>query len=155
MPRVQRLATKAKLEVADLATESILMAPRRLHPRLHDDLIAAVRARGVVLNLAPEILDREALWALVSSGLGLTFASEGAARFHEVGGELGGLGRPRLGSAVWRPLSDLGIELCDVAMWRADAASSPLVRPLIDLVSELRTQSQRSRQTRKAAERGR
>jgi DNA-binding transcriptional LysR family regulator len=154
LPRDHSLATKPKLKVLDLATESILMAPRRLHPRLHDDIIAAVRAHGVVLNLAPEIPDREALWTLVASGLGLTFAGEKTADFLHDGGA-GGEGAHDLGSAVWRPLSDLGVELCDVAMWRADAARSPLLRPLLEIVREVRTQFQRLGPSRKARERAR
>ena len=115
------------------------MAPRALHPRMHDDIVAAVRARGVVLNLAPEVSDREALWTLVASGLGLTFAGERTARFLGVGGAIGDRGPLELGSRRYGSrLSDLGVELCDVAMWRADAPGSPLLRPLIDIVGELR-----------------
>jgi DNA-binding transcriptional LysR family regulator len=138
LPREHRLATRLKLRVKDLAKESILMEPRRLHPRLHDDIISAVRAHGLVLNLAPETVDREALWALVASGLGLTFAGESWARFLHRGGVIDGPSPVQLGSAVWRPLSDLGVELRDVAIWRADAARSPLLRPLIDIVREVR-----------------
>ena len=129
LPKGHRLAAKPKLRVADLARESIVMAPRRLYPRLHDDIIAAVRARGVVLDLAPAIADREALWTLVGSGLGITFAGERSARILDVGG-----------TAVWRPLIDLGVYLRDVAIWRADAARSPLLRPLIDIAGEVRDQ---------------
>jgi LysR family transcriptional regulator, benzoate and cis,cis-muconate-responsive activator of ben and cat genes len=135
------------LRVADLANESLLMAPRKLHPRLHDDIIAAVRARGVVLNLAPEIQDHEALWALVASGLGVTFAGERGSRFLDVGGAIGDLGLSKVGSAVWRPLTDLRIVLCDVAIWRADAARSPLLRPLLTIVAELRAQLERLQPT--------
>jgi LysR family transcriptional regulator, benzoate and cis,cis-muconate-responsive activator of ben and cat genes len=124
-------------------------------PRLHDDIIAAVRAHGVVLNLAPEILDREALWTLVASGLGLTFAGERGARFLDLGGAIGGAEPLQLGSAVWRPLRNLGVELRDVAMWRADAERSPLLRPLIDIVDELRTQFQSLGPSRKGRERAR
>jgi len=138
MPREHRLARKAKLTVRDLANESILMGPRRLRPRLYDDVIAAVRAHGVVLNLAPEVGDGEAVWALVSSGLGMTFAAETGARFLDAGAAMG---RPEAlppGSAVWRPLSDLGVEVCDIAAWRSDAVQSPLLRPLLDVVAEVR-----------------
>jgi hypothetical protein len=45
---------------------------------------------------------------------------------------------------VWKPLSNLGVELRDVAIWRADAARSPLLRPLIEIVGEVRTEHQRS-----------
>jgi DNA-binding transcriptional LysR family regulator len=144
LPKEHRLAKKAKLKVRDLADETILMGPRRLRPRLYDDIIAAVRARGVVLNLAPEVVDGEAVWALVSSGLGMTFAAENGARFLDAGAATAGLGTLQPESAVWRPLGDLGVEVCDIVAWRADAARSPLLRPLIEVVGELRMQLQSS-----------
>ena len=85
LPKEHRLAKKVTLKVEDCADEPILMAPRRLRPRLYDDIIAAVRARGVVLNLAPDVGDGEAVWTLVSSGLGMTFAAESGARFLDAG----------------------------------------------------------------------
>jgi DNA-binding transcriptional LysR family regulator len=139
LPGDHRLAARPKLRVADLADESILMEPRRQHPRLHDDIIAAVRARGVVLNLTPEISGREAVWTLVASGLGLTFAGERSGQFLDAGSAIG-QSPSRPGAAVWRPLTDLGVELRDVAIWRADAARSPLLRPLIDIVGEVCTE---------------
>lgn len=145
LPKEHRLAKKAKLKVEDLAHESILMGPRKLRPRLYDDIIAGVRAHGVVLNLAPEAVDGEAVWTLVSSGLGLTFAAESGARFLDAGGAIGGPGSLHVGSAVWRPLSNLGVELCDIAVWRADATRSPLLRPLIDVVGDVRTQLRSSK----------
>jgi DNA-binding transcriptional LysR family regulator len=117
------LATKSMIRVKDLANESMLMDPRKSNPRLYDDIIAAVRARGVTLNVTSEILDGEALLTLVASGFGLTFGSETAAPFLTVG------------TAIWRPVSDLGLEMLNIAMWRPDA-QPPLLRPLIDLVRE-------------------
>jgi LysR family transcriptional regulator, benzoate and cis,cis-muconate-responsive activator of ben and cat genes len=149
LPKEHRLAKKVTLKVEDLADEPILMAPRRLRPRLYDDIIAAVRARGVVLNLAPDVGDGEAVWTLLSSGLGMTFAAESGARFLDAGRSIGGPVALR-GAAVWRPLSNLGVELRDVAIWRADAARSPLLRPLIDIVGEVRTEHRSGRATSKA-----
>lgn len=146
LPSDHRLATKMKLKVDDLANEPVLMEPRRLHPRLHDDIIAAVRARGVVLNLAPQAVDREAIWTLVASGLGLTFAGESWARFLDAGEPV---------AAVWRPLSDLGVELRDIAIWRADAAQSALLRPLIEIVGEVRTELRNARSAGRPGQRAR
>lgn len=143
LPKKHRLAKKTKIKVRDLANESIMMGARRLRPRLYDDIIAAVRAHGVVLNLAPEVVDGEAVWALVSSGLGMTFAAETGARFLDAGASIDLPGSLHRGSAVWRPLSDLGVEVCDIAVWRADAVQSPLLRPLIDIVGEVRKQLRR------------
>ncbi len=138
LPRDHRLARKKQLEVSDLSDETMLMDPRKGHPRLHDDIIAAVRAHGVVLRMAPEIVDPEALWTLVSSGLGLSFAAEKPAGLFL-----------QLGSAVWRPLSDLGVELRDIVMWRLDAERSPLLRPLIEVVKEVRARLKRTGPARK------
>ncbi|WP_437934389.1 LysR family transcriptional regulator [Sorangium sp. So ce341] len=124
VPKQHPLATASTIKVKDLATEPMLMDPRKSNPRLYDDIIAAVRARGVTLNVASEILDGEALLTLVASGFGLTFGAEPAASFLDVG------------TAIWRPVSDLGLEMRNIAMWRPDA-QSPLLRPLVDLVREL------------------
>ncbi|WP_437950042.1 LysR family transcriptional regulator [Sorangium sp. So ce296] len=124
VPKQHPLATASTINVKDLATEPVLMDPRKSNPRLYDDIIAAVRARGVTLNVASEILDGEALLTLVASGFGLTFGAEPAARFLAVG------------TAIWRPVSDLGLEMLNIAMWRPDAPSL-LLKPLIDLVREL------------------
>jgi DNA-binding transcriptional LysR family regulator len=155
LPKEHRLARKAKLKVRDLANESILMGPRRLRPRLYDDIISAVRAHDIVLTLAPEVVDGEAVWALVSSGLGMTFAAENGARFLDAGAAVGRPGSLHPGSAVWRPLTDLGVEVCDIAVWRADAPRSPLLRPLIDIVGEVRRKLQRLGPSRKRGERAR
>jgi len=147
LPSEHRLARKASLRVADLAQEPMLMGPRRLRPRLYDDIIAAVRAHGVVLNLAPEVGDGEAIWTLVSSGLGLTFASENGARFLDAGRASSRPDAQRLGGAVWRPLVDLGVEVADIAVWRVDAAESPLLRPLLAIVEEQRERAPRAGKT--------
>jgi DNA-binding transcriptional LysR family regulator len=151
LPKQHRLAKKAKLKIRDLANEPLLMGPRRLRPRLYDDIIAAVRARGVMLNLAPEVGDGEAVWTLVSSGLGLTFAAESGARFLDAGEASARAGSLHLGATVWRPLSDLGVEVCDIAAWRADAARSPLLRPLLEIVAEVRAELRRLRRSGKPA----
>ena len=118
----------------------------------HED---GLDAHGVVLNMAPETFDREAIGTLVASGLGLTFAGERSARFLDGGCVLGRADPLQGGSTAWRPLSDLGVEIRDVAMWRPDAARSPLLRPLIDVVGEVRTQLQGSAPSRKGRERAR
>jgi DNA-binding transcriptional LysR family regulator len=110
------------------------MDPRKSNPRLHDDIIAAVRTRGVTLNVTSEVLDGEALLTLVASGFGSTFGSETADPFLAVG------------TAIWKPVSDLGLEIRDIVMWRPDA-QSPLLQPLINLVREVRAELQDDRGT--------
>jgi DNA-binding transcriptional LysR family regulator len=119
------LASRNELTAANLHDQPVLLQPRHLYPRLHDDLIAAIRSRGVVLKVKSEITDLEALLALVASGDGLTFLP------HRHVAIL------RLGSAVWKPLADVNVQVSDVVMWRAEDATSPLLRPLIDIVREV------------------
>jgi hypothetical protein len=102
----------------------------------------------VVLDLAPEVGDGEAVWTLVSSGLGLTFAAENGARFLDAGRASFRPAAPHLGAAVWRPLVDLGVEVADIAVWRRDAVASPLLRPLLAIVEEQRTRRARPRKRR-------
>jgi hypothetical protein len=44
-------------------------------------------------------------------------------------------------SAVWRPVTDLGVEISEVVMWRAEDTDSPLLRPLITIAGQLRTRT--------------
>ena len=117
-----RFAARTEITVADLRDEPVLMQPRRLYPRLHDDLIAAVRGHGVVLNVTAEIVDLEALLTLVASGDAVTFLPRSQRRVLEYS------------SAVWRPVTDLDVLISDVVAWRAEDTNSLLLRPLLDVV---------------------
>lgn len=113
MPKGHRLANKPTLRVNDLVNEPILMDPRSANPRLYDDIIASVRARGVNLNVTSEIPNGEVLLLLVASGHGLAFGTGYAARvFSFVGSQ-------------WKPVSDLGLEVRELVMWRPDDAEAP------------------------------
>jgi DNA-binding transcriptional LysR family regulator len=121
-----RLASQSRIKVKDLSNEPVLMQPRRYYPRLHDDIIAAVRAHGVVLNVTQEVIDLEALLTLVASGDALTFLPEKQVKVL------------LLGAAVWRPIVDLGVQVSDVVMWRPEDTDAILVQPLIQIVREVR-----------------
>lgn len=125
MSKDHRLASKRSLRVKDLAGERVYMDPRDANPRLYDDVIAAVRARGVVLDIVG-VRDGEAMLTFVASGFGVSFGDENVAPFLT------------LGHAIWKPVSDLDIDMRDIAMWRPEDAQSPLLRPVIDLVREVR-----------------
>ena len=136
VPHDHRLAARAQVGVVDLRDEPVLLQPRILYPRLHDDIVAAVRAHGITLNVTAEIVDLEALLTLVASGDAVTFLPE---KQHRI---------LLLGSAVWRPIVDLGVQVSDVLMWRRADADAPLVRPLIDLARPTPAADERGRTTR-------
>ena len=135
MPKGHRLANEPKLRVKQLAHEPILMDPRSANPRLYDDIIAAVRARGVNLNVISEVFNGEVLFMNVASGFGLTFGTENAAQVLTLVG------------SHWAPVSDLGIEVREIVMWRRDEADAPLLRPFLELVREFRAERQSQKKT--------
>ena len=122
LPRDHPLVSRPRIETEDLRAEPILMQPRFLYPRLHDDIITAVRRRGVDLNVVAEVTDLEALLTLVASGDGVSFMPENQVRIL------------LLGEAVWRPVVDLDVEVTEVAMWRPEDNDATLLRPLVDIV---------------------
>lgn len=127
-----RLARLKKIRLRDLESERVLLQPRQLYPRLHADIITAARARGVTLHVAAEVLDLEALLALVVIGDAVTFLTE---KFWELASQT---------SLLWRPVEDLHISLNEVVTWRAEDADAPVVRALIESAREVSPISQRA-----------
>jgi DNA-binding transcriptional LysR family regulator len=128
MPKGHRLANQPRVRVRDLVNEPILVDPRSANPRLYDDMITAIRAHGVNLDVTAEVPNGEVLLMLVASGLGVTFGTENAGRMLTLAG------------LQWKPVSDLGLEVRDVVMWRPDDAEAPLLRPFLAVVRELRSE---------------
>lgn len=125
VPKGHRFVALASVGVKDLVNEPILMDPRSANPRLYDDIVAAIRAHDVNLNVASEVPNGEVLLMLVASGSGITFGPENAGRMLTLAG------------LQWRPVRDLGLEVRDVVVWRRDEAENPLLRPFLDVVREL------------------
>ncbi|MDC0714664.1 LysR substrate-binding domain-containing protein [Stigmatella sp. ncwal1] len=133
-----RLAKRSQLKVKDLANEPVLLQPRRLYPRLHDDIIAAARSHGVVLNVKSGAVDGEALLMQVVVGDAVSFLGERSSTVL------------RLTSVVWRPVVDLRVSETHVVLWRADDALSPVVRSLIESAREAKTVLRAERAVRPA-----
>lgn len=147
-----RLGELGKIRLRDLESERIVLQPRQLYPRLHADIITAARARGVTLHVTAEVLDLEALLALVVIGDAVTFLSE---KFWEPASQT---------SLRWRPVEDLHIHLSEVVSWRAEDADTPVVRALIEsargvnaprAAKRKRTSSNAAKGKRRTKERGR
>ncbi len=128
MPKSHHLLNKPRVRVKDLANEQILMDPRSANPRLYDDIITAIRAHGVNLNLTSEVPNGEVLLMLVASGLGLMFGTETAGWMLTPAG------------LQWKPVSGLELEVRELVMWRPDNAEASLLQPFLDVVRELRSE---------------
>ncbi|ADO71700.1 LysR family transcriptional regulator [Stigmatella aurantiaca] len=120
-----RLARLEKIRLRDLESERVLLQPRQLYPRLHADIITAACTQGVTLHVTAEVLDLEALLALVVIGDAITFLTE---KFWEPASQA---------SLLWRPVEDLHINLSEFVTWRAEDADAPVVRALIESAREV------------------
>ncbi|WP_437793450.1 LysR family transcriptional regulator [Sorangium sp. So ce693] len=121
-----RLARLKKVRLRDLEGERVLLQPRQLYPRLHADLITAARAQGVTLHVTAEVIDLEALMALVAIGDAVTFAGE---KISDMASQA---------SMVWRPIEGLLLNLSEFVTWRAEDSRAPVVRALIESAREVR-----------------
>ena len=138
-----RLARLKKVRLADLADERVLLQPRQLYPSLHADLLTTARDQGVRLHVTAEVLDLEALLALVVIGDAVTFVSE---KFWEPASHT---------SMLWRPVEALDLHLSEFVTWRAADATTPVVRALIESAREVAPALQGRRRSAKATPRNR
>lgn len=134
-----RFARRKRLRLADLEGERVLLQPRQLYPKLHADLITSARARGATLHITEEVLDLEALLALVVIGDAITFVSE---RFWEPASHA---------SLLWKPVEDLHLHLSEVVTWRTADADTPTVRALIESAREISLLARATRREQRRA----
>lgn len=126
------LARRAKIRLRDLQNERVLLQPRQLYPRLHAELIAAAHDQGAALRVTAEILDLEALMALVAIGDAITFVGENIA---DMAAQT---------AMLWRPVADLHIHQSEFVTWRAKDSRTPAVKALIDSAREASASSRRA-----------
>jgi DNA-binding transcriptional LysR family regulator len=107
LPASHRLASRKSIAVADLADDPWVLVPARVPSRLRDLAVSACAAAGFVPRVAQEARQLDALVALVSAGLGVTFVPSTADRV------------PREG-VVFRRLRGLDLRFRLVALWRGE-----------------------------------
>lgn len=114
------LAKRERLGLADLAGEPLILYPRTPRPGFIDQTLSLFHRRHLTPQVVQEVDDVVTAIALVSSGYGLTLASDSALNLH-------------LPGVVYLPLeaNEAPIDLCMIR--RADD-ESPLLRAFIDVV---------------------
>jgi DNA-binding transcriptional LysR family regulator len=118
LPATHPLADRESLTLSELAGDLFVCFPRPWAPSLHAVLVDALRERGIEARFE----DSEQLSttvAKVAAGEGITLSAP-----------------PWLDGVpgiVWRPLTDVEIEIRTAAAWRA-SNRSPLLRALVDLL---------------------
>jgi len=118
LPATHRLAERFELTLRELADELFVCFPRAWAPSLHDVLVNELREQGIRARFQ-DSAQLSTTEGMVAGGLGITLSAppwlEGAT------------------GIVWRPLSDVQIEIRTAAAWRS-ANRSPLLRALVDLL---------------------
>jgi DNA-binding transcriptional LysR family regulator len=121
LPSGHPLAERESLTLTELAAELFVCFPRPWAPSLHDVLVNELQRLGVEARFQ-DSAHLSTTQGMVAAGLGLTLSA-----------------RPWLEGAegiVWRPLTDVQIEIRTAAAWRR-ANRSPLLRELVDTLPAL------------------
>jgi DNA-binding transcriptional LysR family regulator len=122
VPRDHALATKRRVVARDLVGVPMIWLTRHDMPFYLDFISAALRERGVDPNVLIESPSAVTRMNLVAAGMGVTFATAMAAS--------------AMPDVVEREVDDIRIEIAAALMSRKDAASSPVLRALRDVVLE-------------------
>ena len=112
------LAARPTLTLRELAEELFVCFPRAWAPSLHDVLVGELRARGIEARFqeSSHVATTE---GMVAAGHGLTLS---ARQWLEAAAGI-----------VWRPLTDVQIEIRTAAAWRT-GNRAPLLRTLVGLL---------------------
>jgi DNA-binding transcriptional LysR family regulator len=123
LPASHPMAGREGVTLAELAGEVFVCFPRPWAPSLHDVLVSALREREIDARFQ----DSEQLATTVgkvAAGEGVTLSAPSWLE-----------GVPGI---VWRPLTDVMIEIRTAAAWRA-SNRSPLLRGLVDVLPDAET----------------
>jgi DNA-binding transcriptional LysR family regulator len=118
LPGAHPLADREQLTLRELQDELFVCFPRPWAPSLHDILLHELRDQDIEARFQ-DSAQLSTTIGMVAAGHGITLSAP--AWLEGVAG------------IVWRPLSDVRIEIRTAAAWRA-ANRSPLLRGLVDLL---------------------
>jgi len=111
VPRGHRLAGTGEVHLADLNDEDFIFQVRGEHGSVHDRLIAACQAGGLVPRIRHYILHEDTQLAMVAAGMGISLTLEGAAA------------RRWRRQIVFKPVRDLGVSVDLDLIWNGEAVS--------------------------------
>jgi DNA-binding transcriptional LysR family regulator len=85
LPEQHPLATQARLSLAWVLAEPLVIFPRRIVPSLFDAIVGLYHAHGQVPDVAQEAIQMQTIVNLVSAGLGLAWVPESVTQFRRPG----------------------------------------------------------------------
>ncbi len=120
LPENHPLATQEKIALEDLADQSFILFQRQQGPWLHDRIMSLCQQAGFSPRIVQETCPPNAVLGFVAAEIGIAFVAE----------SLQFVPRP---GVIYRPLSELLIELETAITWRK-AAASPVLHAFLDIV---------------------
>lgn len=114
------LRKKGPVHLADLPPLPLVIFPRAVAPSLHDAILAAFRAAGVLPTIGQEAIQMQTIVSLVSGGMGLALVPQSVSNLMRPGVEYRALRAPA-------PLAETGLA------WRRDN-DSPVLRGFLELL---------------------
>lgn len=105
LPEAHPLASRARLSLADLSAEQLVLCSRFVEPALYDDLISSCRGAGFSPRIVQEASSWHTIVGLVGAGVGAAFVPRFVSQ----------LRRPGI---AYRPVRDLSVTLGISAVWK-------------------------------------
>lgn len=124
LPATHRLASRRKINLAELAAEPFVLSPASHKCGLLDNVIAACRAAGFTPRVVQEAHEMQLMLAFIGEGIGISILPQYVAS----------LGKPGI---VCKPLADCKASLELAIAWRK-GAMSPVVEAFAAVVREVR-----------------
>lgn len=85
LPEAHPLASSARLPLAQVLAEPLVLFPRRIVPSLHDAILGMYHAAGREPRIVQEAIQMQTIVNLVSAGLGLAWVPESVRQFQRSG----------------------------------------------------------------------
>lgn len=121
LPSEHRLAWKPRLSLRELQGEPLILYPKRVQPKLYERMLACCEAAGYRPQIAQETLTIQTALALVSAGLGVSFAPASSAK------------TPRKG-VLFRELAP-GLPVVEIwAAWERRLSQDPRIQGFLSAV---------------------
>ena len=126
LPEHHELARQAKLSLADVLAEPLVIFPRRIVPSLYDAIFGLYHAAGRSPQVVQEAIQMQTIVNLVSAGLGLAWVPESVTQFQRPGV----LYRSMTGSKARE------VPGCETSLVWAAGASNPVVERFVGFAEE-------------------
>jgi DNA-binding transcriptional LysR family regulator len=123
LPETHPLARNSVIEIAALAGEPLLIAPRSIGPSIHDRIIALCQSCGFAPCIVQEATPMTTLIGLAAVGVGMGFVTQGVAM----------VARP---GVTFRPVRPNTLDLPVASAWRTPEIS-PVAAKFLDTVDRM------------------